>query len=244
MKNILVLLTLIFIFKFQTFSQSLILSIHSNPVKQDSVYTFYCSATEPNVEYVSVKNVGEEAIGVMVKKIIIDTVPGTLNTFCWGINCFEPTVYLTPFPITINIQAVNNSFYGDYTTYGIIGSSTIMYVFFNNDDVNDSAYVTIKYTLKDEGVDKYTGVNSKAIKNIYPSPADEQARINYKLTNDIKNPIMVVYNQTGQIIRNIQLNDSEGVLKLDTSVLPAGIYSCILSDKTQVYSLKKFQVIH
>jgi hypothetical protein len=94
---------------------------------------------------VDLKNNSDASKDVKVKKTIISVLPNTMNYFCWGV-CYGPDTYISPFAQPVAAGAVSDQFYGDYGPLGVVGNATIMYTFFDANNVNDSVAFYVEFT--------------------------------------------------------------------------------------------------
>ena len=245
--SLIVMLLFITILIIPVSGQSLKLTFNSDTVKDDSVYTYICSISKLNIDSIGVTNISGKTVSVKVKKIIIDTLPGTLNTFCWGVNCFEPTVYISPKPIAIYSNTSNKSFYGEYNPMGKVGSSTIRYVFFDNNNINDSSCVTVKYILKSAGIENFSNQQSgNGLSNVYPNPFKQQTTVNYELSeNSFVN--IKIYELTGKemaTLVNGYMNKGKHNNILNASELKEGFYYCSMTTNNKSITFRKIAILH
>jgi hypothetical protein len=119
--------------------------------------TIYASGllTEEIVVELKVTNNGSVSKDILAKKILKNVVSGSMDVFCWGL-CFPPFVMVSPDALAIGAGATNTEFSGHYTANGLFGQSTIMYVFYDKNNPNDSAAVNVVFvpsniTLGEEG---------------------------------------------------------------------------------------------
>ena len=54
--------------------------------------------------------------------------------------------------------------------------------------------------------------------------------------------LLVVYNMTGSVVREVSLNGGEGCMRVDVSSLPAGVYMYGIKSRANVYGIKKLVV--
>jgi len=66
------------------------------------------------VAHMSVKNVSNETLSLVCRKIEIEVVPGTSNYFCWS-ACYSPTVYLSPLTVVLGPGETTDEFSGHYS---------------------------------------------------------------------------------------------------------------------------------
>jgi hypothetical protein len=204
------------------YSQSLALADSTGPVANNSTLTMHGHVNDAEItSYIFVKNTTSATIGVKVKKVEINLVSGSVNSFCWGL-CFPPNVYVSPDPLNINAHATDSTdFSGHYTPNGFEGISTIRYVFFNQANSSDSVCVNIAYDAL------YVGITNQTVKNIlsgaYPNPANNTVNFEYSLNTDNEGSV-VIRNLTGTIVKKSELTSSENKLSVFTGDLPEGIY--------------------
>lgn len=97
-----------------------------------------------------IKNTTDEVKNVYVKKVILQDVENTFNTFCWAESCFPPDVFQSPKPDTVQPNSLSNYFDGDFQPNGNEGIVSIMYVWFDEMDINDSVYVFVNFNTNAE----------------------------------------------------------------------------------------------
>lgn len=92
-------------------------------------------------------NATENTIQVMVRKIEVDTLAGTFNTFCWNGSCFPPFIYESHEPMVLEPGQTSGAddFYGEYIPNGQSGFSIIEYEFFCETDCFDTVKTTVVY---------------------------------------------------------------------------------------------------
>ena len=161
-------------------------------------------------------------IPVRVKKIELDTVAGSENYFCWT-SCYLPQTYVGD---TLHLAAGytnKTNFSGDYDANGNVGKSRIMYVFYNDNDPNDSvAFVAEFYAGSSVGVFSNQKVSAQA--KVYPNPAKTSITLNYQLSKLTDNSKFELRNILGSVVKEIKLNSISGKRKIDISGLQNGVY--------------------
>lgn len=133
-------------------------------------------------------------INVMVKRIIVDTVPGTINYFCW-VQCYPPDVDASPSALPIAGNSSSYAFIGDYDPSGNAGITTIRYKFYIEGNEDDSASVTIDYIASPLNV---TSISQNQF-NVFPNPSNT-GRITMK--GDVLNTAtsLRVLDVTGKVV--------------------------------------------
>ena len=190
------------------------------------------------IVYVKVKNISGSQKTVYCEKQPQDTVAGTENTFCWGI-CFLPTTYVSPDPLTIESGEVSSGFSGHYSPKNIAGTSLIKYIL--NVLHGDSAWFYIKYNALYNSI-----ANNNFNSNIsapYPNPANNNISINYNISNK-NNANILIYNVYGKLEKQISINNLIGVININVSDLPSGIYFCTFNINGEIVKTNKLIIVH
>lgn len=246
--SILVFFTLIA----SSFSQSIVL-YQGNQVLTNNQVIVITSDVNANMigspeTLIGVKNSSGEAIPVKVKKAIIDTVTGSVNSFCWG-QCFDSRVYYSTSPLYIEAgETDNSSFYAEYWPNGLQGTTTIQYTFFkfegNNETITDSASVIISFVINPASVQQFISENS-SLSNARPNPASNYTQIPYQLPTSINGEAqIIVKNLLGATVFTENVRNSSGKVYVNTSDFDAGIYFYSLVINNDTYFTKKLIIKH
>jgi len=100
--------------------------------------------------HVYVKNISTETRNVLVKKVILLNIEGSMNTFCWAGSCYGPNTYVSPSATVLLPGETATDFAGDLSPNGNEGIGTIMYVWFDENNTSDSAYVYVNFNTMSE----------------------------------------------------------------------------------------------
>ena len=194
---------------------------------------------------VYVKNNASVAKDVKVKKIINDgdVLPNTINSFCWGIQCYPPDTYESPFPLTIEPGTTATNFYGEYQPMTVPGISKVLYVFFDVNDRNDSVAVFVEYNASPASVgdDLAAQVTFSAA---YPNPAMNNVKIDFAIPSGVKSAAIVINNMLGSEVKKIVLDEKKGTARVHVSDLLNGIYFYSLVADDKLIMTRKFVVKH
>lgn len=184
---------------------------------------------------------GSAPINVKVRRITVDTVPGTQNYFCWE-QCYEPPVSESPTSMTINPGQRIEQFYADYKPNGIEGVSTLTYCFFDESNEMDSVCATVRFLITQVGIADVFAGNESGISESYPNPARTEAKINYALAAGWQKAEIEVYSMLGAKVKTIKLTEDQGTVKYNVSTLPSGMYFYSLLVDDKAISTKKMLV--
>lgn len=93
----------------------------------------------------------DDDLGVWVRKLPHDVLPGTMNTFCWNGSCFSPDTYESPTAITLEPGETStaNDFYAEYIPMDNEGVSIIGYEFFCVDDSFASVTAIVAFVTRE-----------------------------------------------------------------------------------------------
>ena len=227
---------LLFAFLVLTFTvsaQSLVLSYEGETLAPNEEITVSGSpwGNEIVVE-MDVTNTSSNNINVLIQRYENSMLPGTSSGICWGL-CYPPYVGLTPTALTVNAGATNNSdFSGHYYPSNAIGMSTISYVFYDEDNVNDSTMVVVHF----DGV--VTGTNDipALVASAYPNPANEKLSISLDQATTSK-LYVELFSITGELIESVPVSGREATF--NTSNLENGIYFYrVLENSKPVFSAR------
>ena len=174
---------------------------------------------------------------VKVTKIIIDTVPGTTNSFCWGVFCYPDFVYTSGTPITM-ATGQSDSLLCDYNVYGQAGISHIRYLFWDVTTPSDSMSVMITWVVNPSGVQENT-TELATISEAYPNPASFMSAFSFKLNNSSKKATVKIYDVLGNTINEMNVSGKDGVVMIPVSEMQSGVYFYeIISDNKIISSGK------
>ena len=197
--------------------------------------------------HATVTNSGASDMDVLVEFNQIAGVQGAGHYFCWAVCYSEGQVsdgFQTPANHSVNIpagQSVTN-FYSDYVPHNTVGVATYEYCFFDKNDSSDKTCVQITFDTQNVGVEEVFQASGSAISESYPNPANNEAKINYSLKSDWETAEVTLYSMLGSKVKKIALKEKQGVLKMDVSTLPAGMYFYTLNVDGKNISTKKMLV--
>lgn len=193
---------------------------------------------------IGVRNGGVSPINVHVRRTVINAVSGSRNNFCWGINCYPPSVSLSPTPQNILPGTTDNSFKGDYEPRNNPGISIIKYCFFALGE-NDTACATITFDATTA-----TSIHSEVKKTVaqlsdaYPNPANTYSTFSWSLPHGTTATKFQVFNAIGGLVKEADIHTQEGQLTLHTNEMSEGLYICTLSSGGKKLVSRKLYVRH
>lgn len=180
---------------------------------------------------------------IKVKKIENGIVSGSSNTFCFAGTCFESSTSVSQNSVPLSVGATDSSFVGYHSPKGHSGTTSIIYVFFDVDNVDDSAWVTINYVALPEGIMEINRTKYE-ISNPFPNPARNFTAFNYKLSDNVKEAKLVIRDLLGNIVLQEPIYALQGKLTIDISNINTGIYFYSLIINNKAVTSKKIIIQH
>ncbi len=185
-----------------------------------------------NIRDIKLENTTGNNINYRVERILVTNpiCSGTDVSFCAAGLCFAPSTDISQISGTDVILAHEILPSGN-GTYGIeahfdVGetccSADIMYRVFNTANPLDFVVVTIQYqcALGVEDIQKIGGTISPA----YPNPVNEFASIKYNINEFSQKGKIVFYDMLGKSVKEVILQDKQGIAKINVSDFNSGIY--------------------
>ena len=221
---------------------SLSLSDSTGPLANNATIHRYGTPTSDEiVAYVYVKNNTANSVPVIVKKVVIDTVVGSYNMFCWGM-CFAPNVYISPAAISIDAGRTDSlNFSGHYVPNTYKGASSLRYVFFLRGNPLDSVCVNIVYYAYPVGIESLA--EKAVISNAYPNPANNSTAFTYSLPGSETGSIMI-RNLLGVVVKDVSLDSGADKVSVFTGDLPEGVYFYSFNVAGKTNTSKKLIIRH
>ncbi len=247
MKNITILFVLlsILIVNNALHAQSFSLTYNGNTVDENDTLLFEGNNSEWEVVgYVAFHNNSATAKDVLVKKYVIDTLPGTINTFCWSGQCFASNQYIAPTSMTISAGGSTEEFSAHYQPNSLEGITKMMYVFFDENNPNDSVAINIKFHAYPE----YNTIEKEKLKSIafesYPNPVSQNLTVNYKVNNSFSQGYILITDITGSIRERKPIALASDKIMINVEDLANGIYFYSLQVNGIIIATKKLIVQH
>jgi len=198
------------------------------------------------ITYLNVKNKSTNTVNVVCRKTELKMLDSTVSMMCWAGQCWAPTVYVSPNSSPLAAGQTSTEFSGHYsaqtaTYFFHSGESIVRWVFFNQDNVNDSMSVTIKYRTFGLGVEDENG-RSASLTNAYPNPAGANASFSYSIPSG--SAVVVVRNVLGSTVLSEPLSSGNGKFIINTANLSNGIYFYSMMVDGKLSLTKKLIVKH
>ncbi len=205
------------------------------------------TSTDPTIDplpgYIWIKNTTTTTMNnAYVRRIINSEVPGTMNSFCFGIMCYGVSTSVSSIPTTLAAGVLDKSFYGDYYPDGHTGVTSITYEFFDNTSFSApvKARATIDYRISLVGIP----TDKLVFKGPFPNPSSQTANFEYNLPAVNQNAQIIIRNTLGVETDNYTLESRAGKKSVDVSKYASGIYFCSFIVDGKVVQSKKMIIKH
>lgn len=201
------------------------------------------NSTNELIGYIDITNNSANSMDILCKRIdknyngLTDS-----NAICWGGQCWQPNVSVSPFPTTL--AAGQTSAPAEFSSHvypegnGVNWRGCITYVFFDQSNPNDSLAVEICYE-----VDNTFSIKEKVFDEfaVYPNPATNVLNVKYT-GNRSQNSTFELVNMVGTKVYSRELTKVDDQLRLDISKLSRGVYFYIIKSDGDVTSSKKLVI--
>lgn len=190
-----------------------------------------------------ITNNAADTLWVKVKKVELNVLATTVNSFCW-VQCYSPMTFVSPDALAIPGGGFTNtqSFVADYFPNGQEGTTAMAYVFFDQSNPSDSVLVYMNFTTDVSSIEDLMARGLISLSNAYPNPAGNSVSLDYKLPADVKNGKVVVRNLLGSTVKEVKMTTGSNKLTLNVADLVEGIYFYSYVLDNQVASTKKLVI--
>lgn len=193
------------------------------------------------VSHITLKNISDQEVVVKCRKMEVEVVANTSNTFCWGL-CYAPSVFLSPLTITIAPGDTTQEFSGHYMPGGNEGVTKMCYSFFDESNPNDSTYFYVNYNgTYSVGIEDQMA-ESAFVSHPYPNPASSMVSFDYMLPAGSSKAKISIHNLLGAKVKEINIAGIEGKISLNIQDLKDGIYFYSVNVNNQIIETKRLVV--
>ncbi len=187
----------------------------------------------------------EEDAHVLVRRVEVDVLPGTINYFCWKDACLDETTFEVDDPIilTPGETSTASDFYADYLPEGQEGTSIVRYEFFSDRDDFETSHVTVHYITESTTNISYNDDESRDfLVSVHPNPAIDFVDINHSESSSANEAFVRLYSITGSLLKEEMLSPGSTSYRMDLSSVPRGIYMLSLHIDGRLISTRKLVV--
>ena len=191
-------------------------------------------------------NNSANTIDVRVDKIENSLAGMHFAYFCWAGQCYDSTAFQSPFTTPMgpgdSSIAGTAGFIAYLNPQSTLGHSEVTYCFYDDLNTADSACITFNYSAIIAGI-KELIASGVSLTQPVPNPANAFTQIGFNLAPS-KSAKLVVYNMLGLAVKEIQLNDKQKLVALNTADLKNGLYIYSLYSNDKIVASKKLVVNH
>lgn len=200
---------------------------------------------------VTITNASGRTLSLGLQRQIHSEVMGSENNFCFGINCYPPNITTSPSPISLPNAGTDNSMVLDYTPNNQPGITVIRYAVYEV-GTQDSTYLTVTFNASQRLL---ATAASRAPESVlsqpWPNPAapGTATELRYRLPAHGGSAHLVLISLAdGRRVRDfvVPVALTEGVIRVGTEGLAAGLYSCLLvgqvDGRRQLLAARRLQV--
>jgi hypothetical protein len=247
MKKRLLLISIHAMVFFTGYTQSLSLSNQNGPIVSNSI--IIQAGTPDSVTlntYIDITNTGNAPLNVLCRKTELNMIDSTRTFICWANFCYAPHIFITPTAQTIGSGETYTGFKGIYAheTYNFfsVGESVVRWTFYNQDNINDSVCVTVRYPTYPVNIGELDR-NLSVLSVIYPNPASGIANAGYTVPRGSRGSILI-RDVVGNVVQTHLVPAGTGKVQLNVSELSEGVYFCSLVIDGRPAHTRKLVVRH
>jgi len=191
------------------------------------------------------RNDKDVIVSVLVRKVEVDVIPGTINYFCWNDACLDENTFEADVPILLEPGETSTAadFYADYIPDGKEGTSIIKYEFFSDREDFETVEVIVHFVYEEEEPNSIIELPQivSSLNSLFPNPAKDYTEVNYTVSSESTSSIRI-YSITGRLINEILLDSSSNKYRLDTSSLQRGMFMVSFVVDNIIISTRKLVV--
>jgi hypothetical protein len=224
------------------FAQNLQIYRNGNLLANHEVINLAATSYEIIEVHLNVKNIAASTLNVKVKKIETSLISGSDNSFCFAGQCYPPSTTVSSSTASIASNSFDTTFKADYSGNGVVGTTTVAYVFYDISKPSDSVSVIMNFTTT-VGVKEI--IKSEAsISEAFPNPASNLLSFYYNLPKQTSLAKISIFNIIGENLATIDLNESNGKKSINIADFKEGIYFYTLTADNIVVTTRKFMIKH
>ena len=192
------------------------------------------------VFHVVCHNNTDRDLNIKVRRNQIEMVDGTSSQFCWGGSCWPPDVDESPSAtfIAAGEQSTDEDFSAHYSPSSHIGTSTVEYMFFSEDDEDLNVTITVHYWASPEGIAD-DAMKGGSVSDVYPNPATKTVNLDYNLPLEVNSAKVKIVNLLGAVLKESDIDINANKITMDVSGLDGGIYFYTVIVNGDIYKTKK-----
>lgn len=226
------IVSLLFAFAMNAQSSLEIREHGTSNVVTGATYNFWIAANSSTHTFeIDAFNVSNAAVTYKISKTNVTIDAGASSWFCVFHNgdatdiqshCYLPAVTTTAHSFNTN-PGEFNSISADFSPGANNAISIVRYKIYDMNNTADSAIVTLVYNVSPAGISSVFAPDF-SVGKAYPNPS--AGTFNFTVDASTHPVNYVIYNLTGELVKSETISAASGMLSLDLSALPNGVYTC------------------
>jgi len=241
MKKTLLTLTVVLmaVFSMNAQAQDITLSIDGETLGES--ITVWGDPGDAEIVFLAiVHNNTDRDMNIKVRRNRLEMVEGTVSQFCWGGACWPPDTEESPQADTIAAggQSAEGDFSAHYNPNTHIGTSTVEYLFYNEDNEDQNVKITVYFWASPQSIAE-DAMKGGSISDVYPNPAVHTVNFDYNMPATVTSAKVSIVNLLGSVVKETVVEPNANKLSMDISELEDGIYFYNVIVNGKIYKTKK-----
>ncbi|TXC85062.1 T9SS type A sorting domain-containing protein [Luteibaculum oceani] len=191
--------------------------------------------------YVKVYNDANNTAEVDMRRELVKEVFGSINYFCWGVNCYPANANQSnpEASVIIDPQGVDETFTAYYNPEERPGVTEIDYIFTNANDTSDNQRLTIIFDATEATV----GIKELAKNQVKVAYSAANEQLTLALSNLEGAGSIEIRDITGKVVFMDDVRLDDGVLIVPTQRFTKGIHLVnLLNENGEVLNISKVSI--
>lgn len=187
-------------------------------------------------------NLTDNGANIKVIRKEISIIETSVNSFCWNL-CFPPFVDTSGNFIYIPAGGYSEeaAFSAHFEIHDAVGVSVIEYTFYNMDNPDENVKIVVNFDTSPTAINENI-LKSIWVSDIYPNPATNFVKVDYKLPHQVEAARVKIVNLLGSVVKEQVVDTQNSSLQIDINDINSGIYFYSLIANGEVVSTSKLIV--
>lgn len=168
-----------------------------------------------------IKNTTDKPQFYVIRKTRSDLGESQKGYFCLDNNCLEPGI--VEFSKRVEPDETINLYYSIESGLQPIQNS-LKFEIFPKGSPTEGIEHNVSLTVEERTPRSLYQSREITIHDVYPNPVQDQAIIDYKISNDLVKAKIVLHNVLGKPLGDYELSPDDTRIKIQTDELPSGVY--------------------
>jgi hypothetical protein len=186
--------------------------------KQDSYQATFSQLVKIPLK---IKNTTDKPQFYVIRKVRSDLGESQKGYFCLDNNCLESTI--VEFSKRVEPDETINLYYSIES--GLLPvQNSLKFEIFPKGSPTEGMEHNVSLTVEERIQRSLYQSREIIIHDVYPNPVQDQAIIDYKISNDLVKAKIVLHNVLGKPLGDYELSPEDTRIKIQTDELPSGVY--------------------